>query len=359
MLLTILGVVVGLLVSGIVKTSGVLNFFRNFKHYIWIENALGIFIILLFAIIFYLFSPRIYSSVESIALRAEGELQKIPLGDILWGTVGLIIALVIAFLLSQPILAIQIPYVGTVISVILYGIIGYLGITVGIKNRTEMNERLKTFFNRTKGEKVVESEKNYGPQPKVLDTSVIIDGRIKDICQSGFVEGKFIVPNFVITELQHIADSSDNLKRNRGRKGLDTLKVMQDDLNIDLYISPVDYEDIEEVDSKLLKLTQEIGGKIITNDYNLNKVAVLQKIPVLNINELANAVKPIMLPGEEITVTIIREGKEENQGLAYLDDGTMIVIENGKEHVGERLQVVATSVIQTAAGKMIFAKPKN
>ncbi len=341
------------------KTSGVLNFFRNFKHYIWIENALGIFIILLFAIIFYLFSPRIYSSVESIALRAEGELQKIPLGDILWGTVGLIIALVIAFLLSQPILAIQIPYVGTVISVILYGIIGYLGITVGIKNRTEMNERLKTFFNRTKGEKVVESEINYGPQPKVLDTSVIIDGRIKDICQSGFVEGKFIVPNFVITELQHIADSSDNLKRNRGRKGLDTLKVMQDDLNIDLYISPVDYEDIEEVDSKLLKLTQEIGGKIITNDYNLNKVAVLQKIPVLNINELANAVKPIMLPGEEITVTIIREGKEENQGLAYLDDGTMIVIENGKEHVGERLQVVATSVIQTAAGKMIFAKPKN
>ena len=173
------------------------------------------------------------------------------------------------------------------------------------------------------------------------------------------MEGKLIVPVFVLEELQHIADSADSLKRNRGRRGLDILKAMQDSPDFDIEIFKGKYEDIKEVDSKLLKLTQELNGKIVTNDYNLNKVAVLQNIPVLNINELANAVKPVFLPGEEMEVAIVKEGKEHSQGLGYLDDGTMIVVENGKKYLGETITVIVTSILQTSAGKMRFAKPKN
>lgn len=194
---------------------------------------------------------------------------------------------------------------------------------------------------------------------KVLDTSVIIDGRIFDICQTGFVEGVLIIPNFVLDELRHISDSSDALKRNRGRRGLDILNKIQKELSIEVKIWEGDFPEIAEVDSKLLKLAQTIGGKVVTNDYNLNKVAEFQGVPVLNINELANAIKPVVLPGEEMTIQIIKDGKESNQGIGYLDDGTMIVVEGGRKFIGEIIDVVVTSVLQTAAGRMIFAKQKD
>ena len=194
--------------------------------------------------------------------------------------------------------------------------------------------------------------------PKVLDTSVIIDGRILDIAKIGFIEGPLVVPVFVLEELQHIADSADALKRNRGRRGLDTVAEIQELKNVEVIIYKGKIEEIPEVDSKLLKLASDIGGKIVTNDYNLNKVAKVQNLTVLNVNELANAVKPLYLPGEEMKILLVKEGKEQNQGLGYLDDGTMIVVENGKELIGESVNVIVTSALQTSAGKMIFAKIK-
>jgi len=196
--------------------------------------------------------------------------------------------------------------------------------------------------------------------PKILDTSVIIDGRIADICETGFIEGTLIIPNFVLEELQHIADSSDNLKRNRGRRGLDILNRIQRDLGIKVEIYDASsIGDGADVDTKLVLLAKALRGKIVTNDFNLNKVAELQGIAVLNVNELANAVKPVVLPGEEMEVHLIKDGKESGQGIGYLDDGTMIVVDGGKRHIGETIDVSVTSVLQTAAGRMIFAKPKS
>ena len=190
-------------------------------------------------------------------------------------------------------------------------------------------------------------------RPKILDTSVIIDGRIADIAKTGFIEGKLIVPSFVLEELRHIADSSDDLKRTKGRRGLDILNSMQAELKLQFEITEKDFDTVKEVDMKLLKLAEELGGIVLTNDFNLNKVAKFQGVKVLNINELSNAVKP----GEVLDVTVIKEGKEMNQGVAYLEDGTMIVVEGAKKMVGMQKTVVVTSVLQTAAGRMIFAKP--
>lgn len=187
---------------------------------------------------------------------------------------------------------------------------------------------------------------------------MIIDGRIADIYRTGFMEGDLVIANFVLEELRHIADSSDNLKRNRGRGGLDTLNRMREQFSAHIIITEQDYPKIAEVDSKLLRLAHDLNGVVVTNDFNLNKVARLQGMEVLNINELANAVKPIVLPGEEMSALVIKEGKEANQGVAYLDDGTMIVVENGARYVGMQIFVIVTSILQTAAGRMIFARPK-
>jgi uncharacterized protein YacL len=194
--------------------------------------------------------------------------------------------------------------------------------------------------------------KNY----KILDTSVIIDGRIADICETGFVDGLLIVPQFVLRELQLIADSSDSLKRNRGRRGLDILQRMQKMGTITVQIVEDDFPAIRDVDMKLIELARQYEGKVVTNDFNLNKVAQLQGIPVLNVNELANALKPVVLPGEVMRVFILKEGKEYNQGVAYLDDGTMVVVDNAKKMISKTIDVSVTSVLQTTAGKMIFGK---
>src|SRR5688572_13098523 len=197
-----------------------------------------------------------------------------------------------------------------------------------------------------------------GPQRRyrILDTSVIIDGRVADICETGFLDGTLVIPQFVLKELQLVADSSDSMKRNRGRRGLDILQKMQKMSGIDVMISDVDFPEVREVDLKLIELARSLQGKIVTNDFNLNKVAQLRGVEVLNINELANSLKPVVLPGELMKVFILKEGKEYNQGVAYLDDGTMVVVDNARKMIGKTIDIVVTSVLQTTAGKMIFGR---
>ena len=199
-------------------------------------------------------------------------------------------------------------------------------------------------------------EKRMGETQKILDTSVIIDGRIADISNTSFIEGPLIVPQFILKELQMVADSSDGIKRQRGRRGLDVLEQLQKSSQVSVVISEIDFPEIVEVDSKLIEMAKQLDGKIITNDYNLSKIAQLQGIPILNINELANTLKPVVLPGEEIKVFILKEGKEKDQGVAYLDDGTMVVVDNSRKVIGQTVDVTVTSVLQTTVGKMIFGR---
>ena len=293
----------------------------------------------------------IIRSFKNFLINIEKKLQSKSLNELLIGTVGIIIGLLIANLVSVPFK--QIPIIGIVISTLLNIIFGYLGASLVFKNNEGFVKEINIFKKSPNAMSLLRA------QPKILDTSVIIDGRIADICRTGFIEGQLIIPSFVLLELQHIADSSDALKRNRGRRGLDILNLIQKELDIDVKIMERDFDDIEDVDSKILKLAEIINAKVITNDYNLNKVASFHGVPVLNINELSNAVKPIVLPGEEMTVTVVKDGKENGQGIAYLDDGTMIVVDGGKRFMGHSIGVLVTSVLQTPAGRMIFVKPKS
>jgi len=317
--------------------------------------------IIINGIIFYFLAPKFIELAQYLAKRIENELQKFTIQSIAFSAIGLIIGLLIAYLLNQPLYMIKIPYIGLAGSVLLYIFFGYLGVRIPAKKIDDINASLKNISQDSENirKSAKDKSKSTKPTPKILDTSVIIDGRIADIVKTGFIEGPLVIPEFVLEELQHIADSSDALKRNRGRRGLDILNRIQNELDTEIIIHDKKFEDIAEVDSKLLKLTQMLKGKIITNDYNLNKVAEVQRIEVLNINDLANALKPVVLPGEEMTVQVIRDGKEAGQGLAYLDDGTMIVIESGRKYIGENIDVIVTSVLQTSAGRMIFAKPKG
>lgn len=294
---------------------------------------------------------RFFGWVEEILMKA-------PVGDLLFGSLGIIIGLIIAYFLTIPIQAIEIRIISQIVPIFLSLLLAYFGFQVGFKRRDEFLNLLTLPKKEKKKAQPSEEISQEVPKPKILDTSVIIDGRIADICQTSFLEGTIIIPQFVLEELQHIADSSDSLKRNRGRRGLDILNRIQKDLPIKVEIYEGDFEEISEVDSKLVKLAKVMNGIVVTNDFNLNKVCEFQKVPVLNINDLANAVKPIVLPGEELMVQVIKDGKEQNQGVAYLDDGTMIVVEEGKNYIGQNIGVVITSVLQTSAGRMIFAKPK-
>lgn len=324
---------------------------------VWRIAAAAI-ISLLFGLIFYMISPFIMKIGQKVAARIEREVSSIPPMEILTASFGLIIGLIIAYFISG--LVINIPLVGTAISTLIYIFFGYIGINIATKRKDDFANLINVVKPSTPKEKLnAEGKGEFSIPPKILDTSVIIDGRIADITQSGFLEGELIVPTFVLEELRHIADSSDDLKRVRGRRGLDILNMMQKELKLNVHISEQDFDDISEVDMKLLKLAQTMNGHVITNDYNLNKVAQFQGVKVLNINELANAIKPIVIPGEEMNVTIVKEGKEHNQGIAYLDDGTMIVVEGARKLIGQNFNVLVTSVLQTAAGRMIFAKLKN
>ncbi len=307
----------------------------------------------IFGIIFYFITPTLIDKLGWLASWTDNKLRSIPTQDIILGVIGLVFALIIGLLLHFPLS--RVPWVGPYLSLAVTLVLSYLGVTIVLNRKEEFSFFTNPFLKRSLGA----LGKEQALPPKILDTSVIIDGRIMDICKTGFIEGQIIVPGFVLEELRHIADSPDLLKRNRGRRGLDILNKMQKELDIDVVILNKDYEEITEVDSKLVKLAQDLGGEIVTNDFNLNKVCELQGVAVLNINELANAVKPVVLPGEEMLAQIIKDGKEAGQGVAYLDDGTMIVVEGGKRYIGDTIEVLVTSVLQTSAGRMIFAKPKS
>jgi len=285
--------------------------------------------------------------VGLLALIMEFILSRVGAGAVIGGLAGLSIGLVFAKLISYPIKTIL---DSVYISIILNALFGYTGLFLGFRKGKGFNlpQMIKAFKGR------IEEE-----HPKIIDTSVIIDGRIADVCEAGFLEGTFIVPQFILQELQHIADSPDSLKRARGRRGLDVLHKIQKMSNITVKITDEDFPKIKEVDAKLIALARMLGAKIITNDLNLSKVAELQGITVLNLNELANALKPVVLPGESMNIFIVKEGKEFNQGVGYLDDGTMVVVDNARKIINNRADVVVTSVLQTTAGRMIFAKLKE
>lgn len=327
----------------------------------------------------YLVSPYFVAKLQKFSIWVEGQLSKMPLQDVIAGVVGLAIGLIIANLLGGTF--VNIPVIGNYLPVLFSIVFGYLGIHIVVRKQKEIGELFGRMMKLKKKprEKLGEDGTvqpaaqpvpaapampagGYGSYDslvgcKLLDTSVIIDGRIADICGTGFLDGKLLIPVFVLEELQHIADSADALKRVRGRRGLDILQKIRTESGLQVEIINQDFEDITEVDSKLIRLGQQLGGKIVTNDYNLNKVSELQGVPVLNINDLSNAVKPVVIPGENMHVTVVKEGKEQGQGIAYLDDGTMIVIENGRYHLSKAIEVEVTSALQTSAGRMIFAKP--
>lgn len=284
-----------------------------------------------------------------IAIATEIIFKKIDFGAIIGGLLGISCGLLFAYLLMLPLRPILGEDIG-VISFWVMAVFGYGGLLLGLSKGKGIS--IAGIFRLFRGEGIEENL-------KILDTSVIIDGRIADVCETGFLEGVFILPQFILQELQHIADAADPMKRARGRRGLDILHKIQKMSRITVRIVDEDFPKIKEVDAKLVALAKLLNAKVITNDFNLNKVAELQGVSVLNINELASSLKPVVLPGETMKVFILKEGKEYNQGVAYLDDGTMVVVENARRLIGKNADVTVTSVLQTTAGRMIFSKPKE
>ena len=325
------------------------------RGYVPAAIAAGIVLALVGALI----APGLVRGLEKSTEKLVAQVSNMSTSDIVGCVIGLIIGLIIASLIGTAVT--RIPTVGPYLSIICIILLGYIGLMVGYRKSLDIWQ----IFSRDKAERPEKDKKDRakerargGIPPKILDTSVIIDGRIADIYSTGFVEGELVVAGFVLEELRHIADSGDSLKRNRGRGGLDVLNHMREQFSDSIVITEKDYPHLAEVDTKLLKLAQDLKGVVLTNDFNLNKVAHLQGVKVLNINELSNAVKPVVLPGEEMAVHVIKEGKEAGQGVAYLDDGTMIVVESGKRYMSRHIQVVVTSILQTAAGRMVFVRPK-
>ena len=284
-------------------------------------------------------------------LKIESRLKDIPLKIILGSLVGIVVSLFIANLfISRLLLALiqDIP-ITLPIYILFYFIMGYLGFVLGKEKSKTIDLSKVPLFDKLEEEKDI----------KLLDTSTIIDGRIADICETGFIQGTFIIPQFVLYEIQHIADHQDPVKRTRGRRGLDILHRLQKQTFLNVKIVDYDFPKLKDVDTKLIALAKRLGGKIITNDYNLNKVAELQGIEVLNINQLAMSLKPALLPGEQMNVKVVREGKEQGQGIGFLDDGTMVVVDDARKYLGKAVDVFVTSVLQTTSGRMIFSKLKE
>ncbi len=315
-------------------------------------------VVLLFGFIGFFLAPMVLRVMDHVAMILERQLSERSVTELFVSGIGMVIGLIIAFLISLPVYNLQIPYISSALGALIYIVLAIVGFRLASAKRDEILGKVKEVGSRpsTKKDHTKKQKPILTQCPKILDTSVIIDGRVKEIAEAGFLEGPLVVSKFVLEELQHIADSADSQRRKRGRRGLDLLEEMRQNKNLHVMISEMDFEDTPEVDAKLLRLTKELEGKIVTNDFNLNKVATLQGLSVLNINDLANAVKTSVLPGDELQIQILREGKEHNQGLGYLEDGTMIVVDQGRAHIGETLPVVVTSSIQTSAGKMIFAK---
>ncbi len=322
---------------------------------------------LLFGLIFFLLSGSIIDRTMRAIARMESKWSGLSTRQIFLTSAGLVTGLIVAALVTQLILSAGANLLTISLSALTYVVLGFIGMRMGYSRSRKPSRRQRKQEENllSMADELMEDESAEAADGsrtacrKYLDTSVIIDGRIADVAHTGFLEGEIVVPAFVLAELRHIADSADNLRRARGRRGLDVLSRLQKTEGLLVTVDDTDYPDTEEVDVKLLRLCRDRGGVVVTNDYNLNKVAAVTGIRVLNINDLANAIKPMLIAGEELNVQIVREGKEPGQGVSYLDDGTMIVIENGRRFVGERVPVIVTTVLQTSAGRMIFAKLKT
>ncbi len=317
-----------------------------------------------FGIIFVIIIPTITKAFEKLSLDLLNEMKNISPIVMSMRILALILALVIASLVCTPIYKLNVnDIIKTVIIFLVYMALIYLSMLFVSNMGSDVETFINGYFAKAKAEKedgkTRLNRKKSTVTPKILDTSVIIDGRIFDILATGFIDGPIIIPTFVVDELQFIADSADPIKRNRGRNGLDILNRMQKELNLEVNLADKNYDDISEVDSKLIRLAKDLKGKVITNDYNLNKVAEIHGVTVLNMNDLSNTVKTVVLPGETIPVHVLKAGKENNQGVAYLDDGTMIVVENGKGLIGRDINASVTSVLQTSAGRMVFVRPEH
>lgn len=302
-----------------------------------------------FGVFGYVIAPRLVKAYHFVTGSIMRRFTDMPLSVIFVGVIGLILGLLVAFLLSTFLLNIEPHFIGIILAVSAYLIFGTLGWLIPTKRSKEIV--LPSWFRLgEKGGRTVAA-------PKVLDTSAIIDGRFFDVYKTGIIEGIVMIPQFVLDELRHIADSTDSVKRVRGRRGLDMLQDIQNSAAVQsIAVYSRDYPDIAEVDAKLLRFASEHHAMIVTTDYNLNKVATVQKVPVFNINDLANALRSSVAAGEDVVVDIVKEGKEFNQGVAYFNDGTMVVVDGAKRYVGKSVTATVTSVLQTSAGKMVFAK---
>ncbi len=310
----------------------------------WANMLVYISSALIFGIIFFFLSRPITDGIKRFGSWLEKKVSEQPAKVSLAAMGGVLLGMLAGFLLSKIIEGISVAWLSIPLNILLYVICVY------IFSRIAMLCARKLFLKKRGGDES-------SAKPNILDTSAIIDGRIFDICKTGIIEGRLIVPGFVLDELRHIADSGDALKRSKGRRGLDTLNRIQKELDVAVEVSSADYEDISEVDVKLLRLAEDEGGRVITNDFNLNKVASVRGVKVFNINDLANAVKPVLVAGEQLSVAVMKEGKDPTQGIGYLEDGTMIVVESGRRFIGQTIAAEVTSILQTSAGRMIFAKP--
>lgn len=334
-----------------------------------------IIIILLSALFGFIIAPIFWYGLRKLAHVFEARLQNASVQDLIISLTGLILGLLLANLIALPLA--RIPGLGTYISVLLNLTLGYLGLRFFAKRRNDIWNLLTNIgdikFKLPKGIKKKSKNGNEAGAgtnytdasyeylysvPKIIDTSALIDGRILDVAQTGFLEGSLVLPRFVLAELQGVADSTDPLRRSRGRRGLTVVTELQkvDTLSVDIPEATLKELGRDKVDEALVVLARQMSGKVITTDYNLNKIAQIEGVSVLNVNDLSNSLKPLLLPGENVEIDIIRVGKENNQGVGYLDDGTMLVVEDGYKHIGERVNVTITSMLQTSAGRMVFGR---
>ena len=330
---------------------GILNIALNPALLVFIDIIIG-------ALIFWLLSLPLVSGTEKLIQRIEKELTKRSPVYLFFGTLLTIIGLVLAILISIPLWRTRIPVINNILPILLMIVFSYFGFRIGT---TRLDDWRKAFTHakssKNDGGNVIERQDDNYHHYKILDTNILIDGRIYDLVKTGFLEGTLLVPNFVLYELQYIADSGESIKRVRGRRGLDILNKLRNEKIVPIEMYDGDFEDIPEVDSKLIALAKKVDGVIVTNDYNLNKVIQFQNVQVLNINNLAKSLRPRVIPGETMTVVVVKKGTERQQGVAYLDDGTMVVVEDGRYFMDKQIEVEVTSALQTDAGRMIFARP--
>lgn len=319
-----------------------------------IESAIDF---LIGALVFWLISLLLTDWTIKMLKQAENALTKKSLTYLLFGAISTIFGLILAILISIPLWRLSIPVVNNVLPVLLMVLFSYLGFHLGTTRQDEWRRLLTRRGRDDQEAQVIKRQDENYHHYKILDTNILIDGRIYDLVKTGFLEGTLLVPNFVLYELQYIADAGESIKRVRGRRGLDILNKLRSEKIVPVEMYKGDFEDIKEVDEKLIALAKKVDGVIVTNDYNLNKVIQFQNVQVLNINNLAKSLRPRVIPGEQLTVVVVKKGTERQQGVAYLDDGTMVVVEDGRYYMNEQLDVEVTSALQTDAGRMIFARP--